>query len=118
MSAPTLTAANQARLEKALDRLYRFPDLGVTTFRAVIESGNVAYTVQHHGTDRRATYGLILTADAAEALTREPSSYYPGANNPLQGLTWAPFLECPKIVADSVSVPRVITANDRFEVSE
>lgn len=120
MSIETARAASlAARCRRALDKLYRDPDTReVYTLGERIASRHYAYVLVHEYRDGTASRGLISHADAAEALTRAPSAYYPGANDARQGLMFATFTEAGKLVCDyaAEALPTVTVTPSAFAI--
>lgn len=65
MTTKALTAAILARQDAALDKQWRFSDVGVSTFRKRIEAGDFAYRVAHSLPDGKYEYSMILRSDLA-----------------------------------------------------
>ena len=120
MSIETARAASlAARCRRALDKLYRDTDTGeIYTLWERISSGYYAYVLTHEWSDGTFSRGLITHADAAEALTRTPSAYYPGADDARQGLMFATFTEAGKLVCDyaAEALPTVTVTPSAFAI--
>ena len=120
MNIETARAASlAARCRRALDKLYRDTDTReVYTLGERIASGHYAYVLVHEYRDGTVSRGLISRGDAAEALTRTPNAYYPGADDARQGLTFATFTEAGKLVCDyaAETLPTVSVTHSTFAV--
>lgn len=121
MTIETARAASlAARCRRSLDKLWRDPETGEHyTLGARLTEGHYAYVLIHEWRDGTVSRGLISHADAANALTREPSTLYPGADDPRQGLQFAAFTEAGKLVCDyaAETLPTVRVSADAFEVT-
>ena len=120
MSIETARAASlAARCRKALDKLYRDTETReVYTLGERIASGHYAYVLTHEYHDGTVSRGLISRGDAAEALTRTPNAYYPGADDARQGLSFATFTEAGKLVCDyaAETLPTVTVTPSTFAI--
>ena len=120
MSIETARAASlAARCRKALDKLYRDTETReVYTLGERIESRHYAYVLVHEWSDGTVSRGLISRGDAAEALTRTPSAYYPGADDARQGLAFATFTEAGNLVCDyaAETLPTVTVTPSTFAI--
>ena len=120
MSIETARAASlAARCRKALDKLYRDTDTGeVYTLGERINAGHFAYVLVHEYRDGTVSRGLVSSADAAEALTRTPNAYYPGADDARQGLTFATFTEAGKLICDyaAETLPTIAVTPSTFAI--
>lgn len=96
-----LTAAQAARQAAVLDKPVRLDGV-VTSYRALIESGAVAYTREYEYDGKR-RYGLITHGEATQAMLDHPDM------EPMRALTFATYWEVPKIVADWPLYCRVVS---------
>ena len=121
MAIETARAASlAARARRALDKLWRDADTGEHyTIGERLTTGHYAYVLVHEWSDGTTSRGLISHADATDALTREPSTLYPGADDPRQGLQFAAYTEAGKLACDyaAATLPVVRVTPRTFDIT-